>query len=245
MIEKFNGFISIMKIFNWNVYCDITEEKYAHIKTFNSDIYILDECLYSTFDNIKSDWKYSLFYSDTLYKDDKAGYGIAVLSNSCEIKFTSIFNRNYRYIIPLEIRQNNFKFYLFAVWTKDTPIKYSQNILEALAFPSYKEYLLEGAIFLGDFNIPTTKDNTKDYEKILKRGLINCASKIDILKPTYSHSKDIQFYTADYCFATKSMLEHFTIDEKILDFDKNIKSKLKYQKLSDHVPLLIDIQLLK
>lgn len=234
-----------MKIFNWNVYCNITEDKYAHIKTFNSDIYILDECLYSTFDNIKSDWKYSLFYNDTLYNEDKAGYGIAVLSNNCKINFTPVFNRNYRYVIPLEVTQDNCKFYLFAVWTKAVPIKYSQNILEALEFPGYQQHLSEGAIFLGDFNTPTTKDNTKDYEKIVKRGLINCASKIDILKPTYSHSKNIQFYTADYCFATKSMLEHFTVSETILNFDINEKSKLKYQKLSDHVPLLIDIQLLK
>lgn len=234
-----------MKIFNWNVYCDITEEKYAHLKTFNSDIYILDECLYSSFDKIKSDWNYSLFYSDTLYKEDKAGYGIAILSNNFKINFTPVFNRNYRYIIPLEITQDDYKFYLFVVWTKAVPLKYSQNVLEALCFPAYQEYLSDGAIFLGDFNTPTTKDNTKYYDNIVKRGLTNCASKIDILKPTYSHSKDIQFYTADYCFATKSLLKYFSIKETILDFDINIESKLKYRNLSDHVPLLIDIQLLK
>ena len=234
-----------MKIFNWNVYCDITKDKYAHIKTFNSDVYILDECLYSTFDNIKSDWKYSLFYSDTLYNEDKAGYGIAVLSNKYKINFTPVFNRNYRYVIPLEVTQDNCKFYLFAIWTKAIPIKYSQNIFEALNFPPYQEYISEAAIFVGDFNTPTTKANSKDYEKLVKHKIINCASSTDIFKPTYSHSKNIQFYTADYCFATKKMLEQFIVNETILDFDINIESKLKYQNLSDHVPLLIDIQLLK
>ena len=232
-----------MKIFDWNVYCDITEEKYSHLKTFNADIYILDECLHSTFEVIKSDWKYALFYSDTLYIDDKAGYGIAILSNSCEINFTSSFNRNYRYIIPLEVRQNNYNFYLFAVWTKAVPIKYSQNIIEAIDFPGYQQYVSGEALFIGDFNTAATKNNSKDYEKLVQKDLIDCATKSDILKPTYSHSRDIQFYTADYCFATKKMLEHYTVNEKILDFDESIKSKLKYQNLSDHTPLLIDIQL--
>ena len=232
-----------MKIFDWNVYCDITEEKYSHLKTFNADIYILDECSNSTFEDIKSDWKYSLFYSDTLYKEDNAGYGIAILSNSCEINFTPVFNRNYRYIIPLEVRQKEFQFYLFAVWTKAVPIKYSQNIFEALGFSGYKQYISDSALFIGDFNTPATKSNSKDYEKLVKQSLIDCAAKSDILKPTYSHSKDIQFYTADYCFATRKMLEHYSVNEKILDFDESIKSKLKYQNLSDHTPLLIDIQL--
>ena len=234
-----------MQIFDWNVYCDITEDKYAHIKTFNSDIYILNECLYSSFENIKSDWRYSLFYSDILYNEDKAGYGIAVLSNNCKINFTPEFNRNYRYVIPLEVIHNNCKFYLFAIWTKAVPIKYSQNIFEALNFPAYQEYFSEAAIFVGDFNTPTTKANSKEYENIIKHKLINCASEADILKPTYSHSKDILFYTADYCFATRKMLDQFTINETILDFDINIESKLKYLNFSDHVPLLINVQLKK
>lgn len=231
-----------MTIFDWNVSRDITIEKYNHIKEFSADIFIIQECLPSTFENFKSDWKYSFFHSDTLYEADKGGYGIAIFSNNCKINLTPVFNKSFRYVIPIEIEQLNIKFYLFAIWTKAIPIKYYKNVLEALVFPGYQNYISGEAVFVGDFNTPTTKENHKNYDSIISAGLIDCASKNDILKRTYSHSKDLLFYTADYCLATKKMLDNYIIKETILDFDLNINSKLKYNNMSDHVPLIIQIE---
>ena len=38
------------------------------------------------------------------------------------------------------------------------------------------------------------------------------------------------------------MLDAYKIEETILDFDLSIKSKLKYNNMSDHVPLIIQIE---
>ncbi len=57
-------------------------------------------------------------------------------------------------------------------------------------------------LFIGDFNTPTKKEKRKEYDAFIHKGLIDCARTEDILKPTYSHSEEINYFTADYCFAT-------------------------------------------
>ena len=237
-----------MKILDWNVYCDITEEKYKVIESFNADICILQECLPLTFEKYKTKWKHSFFYSDTIYEKDNAGYGIAIFSNNYDIRFSQNFNRNFRYVIPLEVRKDNaFLFYLFAVWTKSLPEKHYQNVIKALDFEGYKDYLSGPALFVGDFNTPTTKENDKAYQSIISKGLFNCAAPDDEYSATYSHKKEDDFYTADYCMASKKMKEDFGIKVKHKKFAKDNTTKLKYkgmagkEPLSDHVPLEIEI----
>ncbi len=239
MNTRFTGELK-MKILDWNVSSDITDEKYEIIKSFNADMCVLQECLPTTFEKYKSEWKHAFFYSDTINDKDSSGYGIAIFTNNCEIEFTPNFNRNFRYVIPLEVRKDNASlFYLFAVWTKSLPEKHYQNVIKALDFEGYKDYLSGPALFVGDFNTPTTKENDKAYQSIISKGLSNCATSRDEYKGTYSHSKEENYFTADYCLATKKMKEHFGISVIIHDFDKEKITKLKYQGLSDHVPLEI------
>ena len=234
-----------MKILDWNVCRDMTEEKKRHLEKLQSkfvaDILILQECKPEGFDLLKNDWKYSLMYSDTLY-EHKEAFGVAIFSNEYEIRFTQNFNRNFRYVIPLEVwKDNKFQFYLFAVWTKSKPINLYKNFLEALEFEGYKDYISEPALFIGDFNTPTTQENDKAYKTIISKGLINCATPGEEYKETYSHKTEDDFYTADYCFASEKMAKDNKIKVTIHDFDKTISTKLKYQNLSDHVPLEITI----
>ncbi len=234
-----------MKILDWNVYRDISDDKDSKIKEildFKADICILQECLPSSFEKYKSKWEHAFFYSDTIYDKDSSGYGIAVFANNYEIRFTQNFNRNFRYVIPLEICKDNKRlFYLFAVWTKSLPLKLSQNFIKALDFEGYKEYISDLAIFVGDFNTPTTKENDKDYKTIISKGVINCADPDDEYAATYSHTKEEFYFTADYCLATEEMKKEFGIKITYSKFDKDNLTKLKYKNLSDHVPLEIEI----
>ena len=235
----------MIKIISWNLHYDLTDEKKQHIKElqtqYEPDILILQECTPKGFDLLKNEWKYSVIYADTLY-ENKANYGVAVFSNSYELRFTENFNRNFRYVLPFEIwKEKEIQFYLFAVWTKKEPIAYSKNVLDALNFEGYKNYVSDKAVFIGDFNIPATKEKRGEYDLFAEAGLIDCADSGDILKPTYSHLETVSYYTADYCFATSKMKETFKIAETILDLDDSISVKDKYIGLSDHVPLVIEI----
>lgn len=86
------------------------------------------------------------------------------------------------------------------------------------------------------------KEKRKEYDDLIGKGLIDCARTEDILKPTYSHSEEINYFTADYCFATDKMKTSFEISESISEFDNDIKGKDKYQGLSDHCPIFIEIK---
>ena len=74
-------------------------------------------------------------------------------------------------------------------------------------------------------------------------GLINCAAPEDVPKPTYSHKETVDYFTADYCFATEQMKASYTIQEKLLGLDDSIAGKDKYKGLPDHVPMIVEIEL--
>ena len=234
-----------MKILSWNVHNDVTDAKKKHLEELKLqekfDLLILQECTPKGFDLLKNDWKHSILYADTLY-EHKINYGIALFSNDCELKFTENFNRNFRYVLPFEVwKDNNFLFYIFAIWTKKEPVLYSKNVLEALRFDGYQKYVTGKALFIGDFNTPTTNEKKAEYEALKKAGLIDCAAPEEGLKGTYSHTKKVNYFSADYCFVTEQMRDSFKIQEKILDLDDSIAGKDKYEGLSDHVPLIVSV----
>ena len=236
-----------MKILSWNIHNDVTDAKKKHLEELKKeeqfDLLILQECTPKGFDLLKSDWKYSVLYADTLY-EHKINYGIALFSNDYELRFTENFNRNFRYVLPFEVwRDNKFLFYLFAVWTKTAPVSYSKNVLKALQFEGYQKYIADKALFIGDFNTPATPEKTAEYDTLLTTGLINCAAPEDVHKPTYSHKETVDYFTADYCFATKQMKASYKIQEKLPDLDDSIAGKDKYKWLSDHAPVIVEIGL--
>lgn len=236
-----------MKILSWNIHNDVTDAKKKHLEELKKeeqfDLLILQECTPKGFDLLKSDWKYSVLYADTLY-EHKINYGIALFSNDYELRFTENFNRNFRYVLPFEVwKDNKFLFYLFAVWTKKEPISYSKNVLKALKFEGYKQYIADKALFIGDFNTPTTKEKKAEYDSLLNAGLIDCIGTGKAQKETYSHTKKVNYFIADYCFATEQMNGAYTIQEKILELDDSIVGKDKYKGLSDHVPVIVEIEL--
>ena len=236
-----------MKIISWNVHNDVTDAKKKHLEELKRqeqfDILVLQECTPKGFDLLKNDWKHSILYADTLY-EHKINYGIALFSNDYELRFTEHFNRNFRYVLPFEVwKADTFLFFLFAVWTKKEPISYSKNVLEALRFEGYQKYISDKALFIGDFNTPATREKENEYKALIRAGLIDCASPEDVLRETYSHTKEVNYFTADYCFATEQMKYSFNVWEKILDLDDCIAGKDKYKGLSDHVPVIVEVEL--
>ncbi len=230
-----------MKIISWNVHFDVNEKKYSEIKKNPCDILILLECRHMSFDFIKDDWEYCLWYNDTLY-ENKSDFGIAIFSNKYRLDFTDNFNRKLRYVIPLKVyNEKEFLFYLFAVWTKTKPILYSINVLKALEFSGYQEYISDKAIFIGDFNTNVKQDQTESYDKLINAGLIDCIDKEFFLPRTYYDEK-WKYFTADYCFATEKMKESYEITEKVGTLDDSISGKNKYLGLSDHSPLFVEIK---
>ena len=230
-----------MKITCWNVHYDVNEKKYSHITKTENDILILLECTHKSYNYLKDSWYYSLWYNDTLY-ENKSDYGIAIFSNKYRLDFTENFNRKFRYVIPLRVIDNKKNlFYLFTVWTKPTPVKYSLNIIKAFNYPGYKDYLEDKAILIGDFNTPTKPDKRQEYDNIIALNLFDCANSEDVLKRTYYQDERYKYFTADYCFATKKMLDFYKIKETIPELDESIKGKDKYLGLSDHCPIHIEV----
>ena len=97
-------------------------------------------------------------------------------------------------------------------------------------------------MLIGDFNFATTDQHSQFYKKLEGIGFNNTTSIKDIYKPTYFHSPNGKYYTNDYCFVTNTMFENKEIETKILDFNKEIKGINKYEKLSDHCPVIVTIK---
>ena len=203
---------------------------------------ILLECRHTSFDFIKDDWGNCLWYNDTLH-ENKSDYGIAIFSNKYRLEFTDNFNRNFRFIIPLKIyKDKKFLFYLFAVWTKSKPISYSANVLKALEFSGYQEYISDRALFIGDFNTNVKPGQTKTYDDLVKTGLIDCIDTKHKLSRTFFQNDNYGFYTADYCFATPKMKDSYEIIETLGEMKESISGNDKYEGLSDHCPVFVEIK---
>lgn len=205
----------------------------------NPDTLIILECEKNSFDFIKSDWHYCNWYNDDLNNEDSK-LGVAVFSNNYRIEFCECFNRNYRYVIPYRLNILNRSLILFVVWTKKEPLYYAENVLKALEDKMYKSYLESDCVFIGDFNTGTSKADDTDYRAILKRGLINKVNPEFEFKPTYFGNGS--YYTNDYCFITEQTDKHFSVSTHILDLNEGIDGVNKYKGMSDHCPIIVDIE---
>ncbi len=236
-----------MKIVSWNCHYGFSDEKYEHIKKFNPDILIVQESTKNDFDRIKKDWSFKNWYNDDIF-DEKSDLGIAIFSKNHEIKFTENFNRNYRYVIPYEIHDENGRlFYLFAVWTKENGAgSYETNVMKAVKDNLYSEYLEQPAMIIGDYNTFNEKDYDKMEKSLANCKLINCVENEGVkdkylkYKPTFSCFKDRKGVD-DFCFVSEVFNAKYCIDLEVDDFSQNISGENKYKGLSDHVPLTVTI----
>jgi exonuclease III len=228
-----------MRIVSWNCHYGFDANKSQKIKEIcpNTDIFVIQECMKSDFDVLKTEWQFKNWYCDDL-NDEKSLLGIAVFSNKFKIEFTDIFNRKYRYVVPYKVSDitgEGKSFMLFAVWTKKEPLYYDKNVIEAI-----KHYHIEKqSIVIGDYNTFAKDVNTK-YPP-----LVNCAKNFEAERSTF-YSQRHGFGIDDFCFATSDIANN--IDVKICqDSEKEWEwegdGEKLWHNLSDHCPIIADYNL--
>ena len=247
-----------IKIVSWN--CKMlplynkegfTDSKASYIdKKYNADIYVIQECTKYDIKKLNNFKKHITWYGDNI--DSK--YGIGIFSNRFKIELLDDHNPEFRYIVPYKIFDETIDFTLFAVWTKpkdreNKKIGYTEQIWNAINFSSYKKYLNDRIILIGDFNsnnfwekeykrdkVPSHKDI---IGKLSEYGIgsayhkyFNCENGNE-KDPTELHGMNIdKRYHVDYCFISR----HFEI--------KNVEvgDLVEWEKVkhSDHCPLFVE-----
>jgi exonuclease III len=241
-----------MKIVSWNCKFGFPAKKAEYIKKYNADLYIIQECTENDFEGLFKISKNVRFYCDNI--DSK--YGVGLFSDVFNFEILSEHNINYRYIVPYKVFNNEWEFILFSIWTKDKDennikIEYTEQTWKAINFDGYKKYFFGSVILIGDFNsnnywnnkyISNNVHSHNDIIQKLKEYNIesayhkynNCINGNE-KDATLLWKMDINNkFHIDYCFLSKDFtIKNVTIGS-LNDWEEN--------KLSDHCPLIIEIE---
>ncbi|GHV96687.1 endonuclease/exonuclease/phosphatase family protein [Spirochaetia bacterium] len=238
-----------MKIISWNCggwACGgFNDERLDILLSNKPEIIIIQECTEKEFNNIKYQCKSRYWYGD----DKEESYkGIALFSNTYNIKTHEKFNNNFRYVVPYEIDGLiDQKIVLLSVWTKkpfDGTDDYQKTIFDALNFYKFNLPL----IVIGDFNTGANNEfvtrYNKLYEELSKYNLKNCTKNTSYeYEFTFYHDGQKKFYTNDYCFISEQFgINYINIPNKN-EWEEISLNKIRWKKLSDHCPIEIDIKI--
>ena len=229
-----------MKIINWNCKMKFREE-YKSLLPFNPDIMVIPECEDMTIP----------LQSDSFWEGSQKSKGLGVFTfNDFKIELYKNYSDEFKYIIPLILKNNKQTFHLIAVWTQmvGPKVKNHKNYINQfrLSLDYYKEFLsFKNVIIAGDFNsnLIWKSGLDKDHQNV-----INTLSTLNIqsayhhyfkeeqgkeLQPTYYHyhQKKRPFHI-DFCFLSNNLLNQLNNVEVGL-FDDWIH-------LSDHVPMITE-----
>jgi len=241
-----------MKFVSWNCKVGFTEQKAEYIKKYNADFYIIQECIEKNFSNINKYFKNYSFFCDNI--DSK--YGVGLFSDKYEFKILPEHNVNFRYIVPYKIFNNDYEFILFSIWTKDKDennkkIAYTEQTWKAINFEGYKKYLSNSIILVGDFNSNNFWEKNYNANKVHSHNNIieklneyniesvyhkynNCINGNE-KDPTLLWKMDINnLFHIDYCFISKNY--------KIISVNVGSIKEWEVNKLSDHCPLIIEVE---
>lgn len=177
--------------------------------------------------------------------------GIGIFSYSdFKIKLLNIHNPEFKYILPLSVKNKNIELIIFAIWAQKPQNHdcYTEQIWNAVHF--YKDLLnKENVILAGDFNSSAIWDKTNR--------IYNHTNLVDFLKnknifstyhsyfnqehgkesaPTlFMHRKADRQYHIDFCFASNNLI-------KKMDSVKIGKYK-NWTMHSDHKPLTVTFKI--
>ena len=167
-----------MRIIEWNSQ-GAFRKKHEKILSHNPDILIIPEC--ESEENLKFG-KLTPKPNDFIWYGDSANKGIGIFSYSdFKLEILTVFNPNYRYIVPLRVSNPRGAFILLAIWAMDnkefTETRYIGQIWLAINF--YKNLLNLPIIITGDFNSNKIWDskervgNHTDMVNLLAKNKIN------------------------------------------------------------------------
>ena len=241
-----------MKIVSWNCRSGFTEKKALYIDKYSADIYVIQECTKENVDTLKDFKKHSIWYGDNI--DGK--YGIGIFSDTYSIELLPEMNPDFRYVIPFRVYNINHSFILFAVWTKEKDknsknIKYTKQTWNAINFEDYKNIFNGPVILVGDFNSNNFWDNEYQRNKVpTHNDIINKLKEYNIESAYHKFfncedgfEKDPtllwqnQTFHIDYCFVSSNF--------EINNVQIESVEELKNAKLSDHCPLIVDVEVKK
>ena len=229
-----------MKIINWNCKMKFREE-YKSLLPFNPDIMVIPECEDMTIP----------LQSDSFWEGSQKSKGLGVFTfNDFKIELYKNYSDEFKYIIPLILKNNKQTFHLIAVWTQmvGPKVKNHKNYINQfrLSLEYYKEFLsFKNVIIAGDFNsnLIWKSGLDKDHQNV-----INTLSTLNIqsayhhyfkedqgkeLQPTYYHyHQEKRPFHIDFCFLSNTLLNQLNNVEIGL-FDDWIH-------LSDHVPMITE-----
>ena len=227
-----------MKIISWN--CKkYYSSKAKLILTEKPDIVIIPECENPDLFKYETD---AIKPTDSIWfgaPEDDRGIGIFSYGNY-KLKLLDIHNNKLKYVLPINVTNDDFTFILLAVWTHEP---YTKQIWDAIKY--YSDLLIGNVIIAGDLNSNTKWDNKNkayshsDLVKHLEgRNIISLYHHFknelqgEETLPTFYwyHHEDKPFHI-DYCFASTyfiSRLQNVEIG-KFKDWSKH----------SDHMPLAI------
>lgn len=237
-----------MRLITWN--CQGAFRKKAElVLKFQPDIIVIQECEHPDKFKLSKDlWKpYDQFwYSD----NNKKGVGVFSLSNY-KLKLLPVFNPQFRYIIPIQVKGNGHSFNLFSVWAMPSKEDYVARYIGQVwrAIHHYEKLLNKPAILIGDFNsnkIWDTKGRIGSHSDVVKK-----LSEYNIHSSYHKHFNQQQgleehptfylyrqidkAYHIDYCFASANFINNIT--------EINIGNHQDWSDYSDHSPLFVEFKI--
>ena len=233
-----------MRLITWN--CQGAFRKKADfILKLCPDILVVQECEHT--DKLKFP-PMTPKPNDFYWYGDVGKKGIGLFSYS-EYKFEllSVFNPEFRYVIPFRVKGNGHSFTFFVIWAMNNKENRDARFIGQVWFAinQYNDLLGNSTILIGDFNsnsIWDYKDRVATHSdvvsKLAEKDIHSVYHKhFDIGQgqekhPTfYMYRKKEKPYHIDYCFVSADLLGKVK-EVKIGDYDT-------WSAQSDHVPLNI------
>ena len=222
-------------------------KKAENILKYEPDILVISES------EEKIDFsKHSKYPHQSIWVGENVNKGLLIASynENYDIKISDLYNKDYKYVVPIEVTTKTEKFLLPAVWTQNTRNPFSSYIVQAYgAINFYKELLDEKSIIIGDFNSNKIWDN-KDKKEANHSDFVSCLKSLNIKSlyheitkceqgkedaPTlYLQRKIEKPYHIDYIFSGEFWLKNLEKLE-IGNFDDWII-------FSDHMPIIANFR---
>lgn len=227
-------------IATWN--CNMAFRKKSNLITsFKHDFLIVQEC--EALEKIDFEHK----PKSSLWIGDNQNKGLSVFSfNDFTLQINPLYNKLYRYIVPIDIfLENEKQFTLFVVWAMHDSINREQRYIGQVvyALSEYQSLLNEKSIIMGDFNCNKIWDMGKKKSHLADFLAIIDAKNIKSLYHLYfnevfGHEKQSTLflqknlakpYHIDYCFAGSYWYERLK--------NVSIGKPDEWLSKSDHMPL--------
>lgn len=241
-----------MRIFNWN--CNMAFRKKTEAALiFNPDLIVLQE----NEDPAKFPEEFLELYPNYIFKGQNPNKGIALLAKeSFQLSLVPDYTGYHKYIVPIQVESENSSFILFAIWAQDNKKDPHKRYIGQvwLALQKFKSYLRQPSILVGDFNGNSIWDRGKKRSKRVAdfTQVVKFLERRDIYSLYHQQTgeafgEESQLTLAllknlakpfhlDYCFVSKEFL---------LESHIEIGKPEAWLKLSDHMPLIIDLPAIK